>query len=71
MGSTVSFKSQLANYKSHINHFIDIHEADHSGLKFMLIDQNHGDLLKGENFWIGILLTNQRGLCDNHDFVQQ
>ena len=82
VGSTVCFKSRLANYKSHIkhkrktcsivNHFIDIHEADHSSLKFMLIDQNtHGDLLKCENFWIGILLTNQKGLNDNHDFVQQ
>ena len=40
VGSTVCFKSRLANYKSHIkhkrktcsivNHFIDIHEADHS-----------------------------------------
>ena len=48
VGSTVSFKSRLANYKSHIkhkrktcsivNHFIDMHEADHSSLKFMLID---------------------------------
>ena len=37
----------------------------------MLIDQNHGDLLKCENFWIGILFTNQKGLNDNHDFVQQ
>ena len=81
VGSTVCFKSRLANYKFHIkhkrktcsivNHFIDMHEADHSSLKFMLIDQNHGDLLKCENFWIGILLTKQKGLNDNHDFVQQ
>ena len=84
MGSTVSFKSRLANYKSHIkhkrrtcsivsfvNHFIDMHEAHHSSLKFMLIDQNHGDLLKCENFWMGILLTNQKELNDNHDFVQR
>ena len=52
-----------ANYKSHIkhkcktcsivNHFIDMHETDHSSLNFMLIDQNHGDLLKCEIFWIG------------------
>ena len=60
VGSTVGFKPRLANCKSRIkhergtcnivNHFIDIHEADHSSLKFMLIDQNHGDLLKCENF---------------------
>ena len=65
VGST----TRLANYKSHIkhkrktcsivNHFIDMNDADHSSLKFMLIDQNHEDLLKCENFWIGILLTNQ------------
>ena len=81
VGSTVSFKPRLANYKSHIkykrrtcsivNHFIDMHGADHSSLKFILIDQNHEDLLKCENFWIGILLTNHKGLNDNHDYVQQ
>ena len=75
------FKPRLANYKSHIkhkrrtcsivNHFIDMHGADHSSLKFILIDQNHEDLLKCENFWIGILLTNHKGLNDNHDYVQQ
>ena len=48
-----------------------MHGADHSSLKFILIDQNHEDLLKCENFWIGILLTNHKGLNDNHDYVQQ
>ena len=37
-------------------------------LKFMLINQNHEDLPKSENFWIRILSTNQKGLNDNHDF---
>ena len=56
VGSTANFKSRLANYKSHIkhkrrtcsitNHFIDVHEADHSSLKFMLIDQHHSEVLK-------------------------
>ena len=54
-----------------VNHFIDMHGVDHSSLKFILIDKNHEDLLKCENFWIGILLTNHKGLNDNHDFVQQ
>ena len=27
-----------------------MHETDHSSLKFMLIDQNHGDLLKCDKF---------------------
>ena len=49
VGSTVNFKTQLANYNSHIkhnkrtcsivNHFFDCHGADHSFLKFVLIDQ--------------------------------
>lgn len=45
--------------------------GEHSGLKFMLIDQNNKDIRKCENFWIGTLLTNIRGLNSNHDFVQQ
>jgi hypothetical protein len=28
----------------------------------MLIDQHHGELLKSENVWIGMLLTNRKGL---------
>ena len=28
-------------------------------------------ILGSENFWIGMLLTNQRGLNFTHDFVQQ
>ena len=81
VGSTANFKSRLANYKSHIkhkrrtcsitNHFIDVHEADHSSLKFMLIDQHHSEVLKSENFWIGMLLTNRKGLNGSHDFAQQ
>ena len=81
VGSTANFKFRLANYKSHIkhkrrtcsktNHFVDVHEADHSSLKFLLIDQHHSELLKSENFWIGMLLTNRKGLNDNHDFAQQ
>ena len=81
VGSTVNFKARLANYKSHIkhghrtcsivNHFLDCHGADHSHLKFMLIDQRCGNLLECENFWIGTLLTNRGGLNDSHDFVQQ
>ena len=81
LGSTANFKSRLANYKSHIkhkrrtcsitNHFIDMHEADYSSLKFMLIDQHHSEILKSENFWIGMLLTNRKGLNGSHDFAQQ
>ena len=81
VGSTKNFKSRLANYKSHIkhrkktcniaNHFIDCHGADHSSLKFMLIDQHHDNVRDRENFWIGTLLTNLKGLNSNHDFVQQ
>ena len=58
VGSTANLKSRLANYKSHIkhkrrtcsitNHFIDVHEADHSSLKFMLIDQHHSEVLLKE-----------------------
>ena len=81
VGSTINFKTRLANYKSHIkrkrrtcaivNHFLDCHGADHSSLKFMLIDQRHHTLRECENFWIGTLLTNQGGLNGHHDFVQQ
>ena len=81
VGSTTNFKKRVANYKSHIkrqrrtcsivNHFLDCHNADHSTLKFMLIDQRDDDLREGENFWIGMLLTNQGGLNSHHDFVQQ
>ena len=28
----------------------------------MLIDQHHSEVLKSENFWIGMLLTNRKGL---------
>jgi hypothetical protein len=76
VGSTANFKSKLANYKSHTkhkrrtcsitNHFIDVHEADHSSLKLMLIDQHHSEVLKSENFWIGMLLTNRKGLNGSH-----
>ena len=81
VGSTINFKTRLANYKSHIkrnkrtcgivNHFLDCHGTDHSLLKFKLIDQRRGNLRECENFWIGMLLTNQRGLNSTHDFVQQ
>ena len=81
VGSTANFKSRLANYKSHIkhkkrtcgiaNHFIDSHGGDHSAHKFMLIDQHHGNVRQRENFWIGTLITNLRGLNNSHDFVQQ
>jgi hypothetical protein len=37
----------------------------------MLIDQRDDNLREGENFWIGMLLTNQGGLNSHHDFVQQ
>ena len=47
----------------------DVHEADHSSLKFMLIDQHHSEVLKSENFWIGMLLTNRKGLNGSHDFA--
>ena len=79
VGSTINFKSRLANYKSHIkrnkitcgivNHFLNCHGADHPLLKFKLIDQRHGNLRECENFWIGMLLTNQRGLNPTHEFV--
>ena len=81
VGSTHNFKSRLANYKSHIknrrrtcgvvDHFIDVHGGEFSNLKFMLIDSNNDDLRKCENFWIGTLLTNLRGLNTSHDFSQQ
>ena len=81
VGSTTNFKKRVANYKSHIkrqrrtcsivNHFLDCHIANHSTLKLMLIDQRDDDLREGENFWIGMLLTNQGGLNSHHDFVQQ
>ena len=81
VGSTINFKTRLADYKSHIkrnkrtcgivNHFLYFHGADHSLLKFKLIDQRHGSLWECENFWIRTLLTNQRGLNSTHDFVQQ
>jgi hypothetical protein len=45
--------------------------ADHSTLKFMLIDQRDDNLREYENFWIGTLHTNQGGLNSHHDFVQQ
>ena len=44
---------------------------DYSSLKFMLIDQHHSEILKSENFWIGMLLTNRKGLNGSHDFAQQ
>ena len=33
-----------------VNHFLDSHNADHSLLEFMLIDQRHGNLWECENF---------------------
>ena len=81
VGSTVNFKTRLANYKSHIKHnkrtcsivnyFLDCHGADHSLLKFMLIDRRLDKLRECENFWIGSLITNLKGLNSTHDFVQQ
>lgn len=81
VGSTHKFKPRLANYKSHIklkrrtcgvvNHFIDVHGGSYSNLKFMLIDSSMEDLRKCENFWIGTLLTNLRGLNTSHDYSQQ
>ena len=81
VGSTHNFKSRLANYKLDIknrrrtcgvvNHFIDVHGGEFSNLKSMLIDSNNDDLRKCENFWIGTLLTNLRGLNTSHDFSQQ
>ena len=74
VGSTANFKSRLANYKSHIkhmrrtcsivNHFVYMHGADYSSLEFMHIDQHYRELLRNENFWIGMLLTNRKGLND-------
>ncbi len=37
----------------------------------MLIDQHYSELLKSENFWIGMLLSNRKGLKPSHDFAQQ
>ena len=80
VGSTSDFKKRLANYKSHIKHnkrtcsiatrFINNHKASYNNLKFILIDQQHMDL-RCENFWIGSLLTNLKGLNSSHGFVQQ
>ena len=52
------------------SHFIDSHGSDHSALKFMFIDQHHRNVRQRENFWIGTLIINLRGLNDSHDFVQ-
>ena len=82
VASTHNFKPQLANYKSHmkhrrrtcgvVNHFIDVRGGEHSNLKFMLIDNNNDEVKrKCENFWIGTLLINLRGLNTSHDFSQQ
>ena len=53
------------------NHFTDVHEVEHSSLKLMFIDQHHSEVLKSKNFWIGMLLTNRKGLNGSHDFAQQ
>ena len=45
-------------------------EGDHSSLRFMLIDQ-HDNVRFRENFWIGTLLTNIKGINTNHDLTQQ
>ncbi len=37
----------------------------------MLIDMRQCKLRECENFWIGMLLTNQRGLNSTHEFLQQ
>ena len=37
----------------------------------MFIDQSCVRLRECENLWIGILITNQKGLNNSHDFVQQ
>ena len=55
----------LLNFRPHAAAFI------RSNYKIMLIDQRDDDLREGENFWIGMLLTNQGGLNSHHDFVQQ
>ena len=31
----------------------------------------HSEILKSENFWIGMLLTNRKGLNGSHEFAQQ
>ena len=81
VGSTSDFKKRLANYKPHIKHnkrtcsiethFIDNHKASYNNLKFILIDQQHMDLRRCENFSIGFLLTKLKGLNSSHDSVQQ
>ena len=48
-----------------------MHGGEYSNLKFMLIDSNNEDLRKCENFSIGTLRTNLRGLNTSHDFSQQ
>jgi hypothetical protein len=45
---------------------LDCHSADHSTLKFILIDQRDDNLREYENFWIGTLHTNQGGLNSHH-----
>ena len=79
--STINLKPRLVNYQSHIKHnnrtcgivyhFPECHGADHSLLKNILIDQRHGSLRECEKFWIGMLLTNQRGFNSTHDFAQK
>ena len=54
-----------------VNHFLDCHGDDHSLLKFILIDRRPDKLRECENFWIGSLITNLKGLNFTHDFVQQ
>jgi hypothetical protein len=36
---------QITNTCSIVNHFLDCHNADHSTLKFMLIDQRDDNLM--------------------------
>ena len=66
VGSTINFKTRLGNYKSHIkhnkttcgivNHFLDCDGADHSLLKFILIDQRCGNLRECENMLVYFIL---------------
>ena len=88
VGSTVSWKPRLRNYKSHIKnnvksckivrHFIEECKGM-SNLRFIIIDVlNNVDnfssdeiddlLIQKEQFWIGTLVTQHKGLNGTHDW---
>ena len=95
VGSTISWKPRLANYKNHIKkkiasckiveHFLDTSKHGDNPLrylKFYIIDGlnnveslSTGDvddlLLRKEKLWIGMLLTQHKGMNASHDWKRK